>query len=312
VPEPPAVSREDVLRAAEVIRGRVYRTPVFTATSLRPGVHLKAELFQRTGSFKPRGVLNKLASLTPEEKERGVIGISAGNHAQALAWGAAQEGLDCLVVMESGSMPAKVEGTRRYGATVDIESRDWAEAFERYDALVASTGRAPVHPHRDSLVIAGQGTVGLEIAEDVPDTDAVLVGAGGGALSAGIAAALPDTRVVVVEPEGSAVVHDSLAAGRPVSVTPVSIADTLCSPYSSEEALGLLTAHGAESVLVSEDEIEAAFRWLYAHAKLACEPAGAAAFAALLSGRVEAARPTVVVSGGNVAAETAAAILARS
>jgi threonine dehydratase len=309
---PGLVQREDVLRAAEVIRGRVHRTPTFTATSLGPRVRLKAELFQRTGSFKPRGVLNKLASLTPEEKARGVIGISAGNHAQALAWGATQEGIDCLVVMYAGAIPVKVEATRAYGASVDMDSEDWVAAFARFDELVESTGRTVVHPHRDPFVIAGQGTVGLEIEEDAPGTDAVLVPAGGGGLSAGIAAALPDTRVVVVEPEGSAVIHESLAAGRPVSVTPVSIADGLNTPYTSAEPLAVLREHGAESVLVSEAEIEAAFRWLYTRAKLACEPAGAAALAAVLSGKVEADAPAVVVSGGNVAPETAAAILARS
>src|SRR5262245_40702234 len=123
------VHREDVLRAAEVIRGRIRRTPTLTADALGPGVRLKAELFQHTGSFKPRGVLTKLASLTPAEKARGVIGISAGNHAQALAWGAAQEGIDCLVVTISSSSPTKVAATRSYGAAVDTESDDWVEAF---------------------------------------------------------------------------------------------------------------------------------------------------------------------------------------
>ena len=312
MPEATVVGREDVLRAAEVIRGRVHRTPTFTARSLGPGVRLKAELFQHTGSFKPRGVLNKLASLTPEEKARGVIGISAGNHAQALAWGAAAEGIDSLVVMYSGAIRTKVEATRAYGAAIDMDADDWVEAFARFDELVASTGRTVVHPHSDPLVIAGQGTVGLEIAEDAPQADAILVAAGGGGLSAGIAAALPEQRVVVVEPEGSAVVHESLAAGHPVPVTPVSIADGLCTPYTADAALRVLRERGVESVLVTEEEIEDAFRWLYTRAKLACEPAGATALAAYLSGKVAAASPVVVVSGGNVAPETAAAILARS
>ena len=307
------VHREDVLRAAEVIRGRVRRTPTLSADALGPGVRLKAELFQHTGSFKPRGVLTKLASLTPAEKARGVIGISAGNHAQALAWGAAQEGIDCLVVMLSGSSRTKVDATRGYGAAVDLEADDWVEGFARFDDLVVTTGRTVVHPHRDPLVIAGQGTVGLEVEEDAPDATVVLVAGGGGGLSAGVAAALPEHRVVVVEPEGSAVIHASLQAGHPVAVTtPVSIADGLVTSYTAETAIDVLREHGVESVLVSETEIEDAFRWLYSSAKLACEPAAATALAPLLSGQIEPRSVAVVVSGGNVAAETAAAILARS
>ena len=147
-----------------MLRGRVHRTPVLTATSLGPGVRLKAELFQRTGSFKPRGVLNKLASLTPEEKARGLIGISAGNHAQALAWGAAQEGIDCLVVMCRDASRRRSRRRGRYGAAVDLEAADSAEAFERLETAIAETGRVLVHPFDDPLVLAGQGTVGLEIA----------------------------------------------------------------------------------------------------------------------------------------------------
>ena len=307
------MEREDVLRAAEVLRGRVHRTPVLTATSLGPGVRLKAELFQRTGSFKPRGVLNKLASLTPEEKARGLIGISAGNHAQALAWGAAQEGLDCLVVMFRDASPTKVAATRGYGAAVDLEAADSAEAFERLETAIAETGRVLVHPHTDPLVLAGQGTVGLELLEDAPEVETILVAAGGGGLSAGVAAsAAGRAQVIVVEPEGSTAVHSALAAGSPVRVETRSIADGLSAPFAGESALATLTAHGAESVLVSEEEIEEAFRWLYTRAKLACEAAAATALAPLLSGRIDAGPVGVVVSGGNVAAETAAAILARS
>jgi threonine dehydratase len=306
------VSHESVLLAAETIRGRVHRTPTLTASSLGDVV-LKAELLQKTGSFKVRGVLNKLAALTAEEKARGVIGISAGNHAQALAWGAAREGLDCLVVMHSGASPAKVAATKGYGARVDLESDAWPEAFQRLDDLIESTGRTLVHPFADPLVIAGQGTVALELLEDAPHVETILVSAGGGGLSSGIAAAVGRrARVVVVEPEGSAVVHESLAAGQPVSVVPESIADGLCTPYTSEVALKTLLAHDVESLLVTEEEIEDAFRWLYGRAKLACEPAAAAALAPLLTGRVEPRRVAVVVSGGNVAPATAAVILGRS
>jgi threonine dehydratase len=310
--EATVVGREDVLAAAERIRGRLHRTPTLSARSLGPGVRLKAELLQRTGSFKPRGVLTKLSSLSPEERSRGVIGISAGNHAQALAWGAAAEGLDALVVMWRGASEAKIAATRGYGATVDLEAGDPAGAFGRLELLLAETGRTLVHPFDDPLVIAGQGTVALELLEDAPDVETILVSGGGGGLVAGIAAAAAGRRVVCVEPERSTAVHDGLAAGRSVPVTPDSVADGLSAPFAGEHALATLRAHGAESLLVSEDAIEAAFRWLYARAKLACEPAAATALAPLLEARIEAGRTAVVVSGGNVAPQTAAAILARS
>jgi threonine dehydratase len=306
-----AVGRDDVLRAEEIVRGRVHRTPTFTASSLGPGVVLKAELFQRTGSFKVRGVLTKLASLTDDEKAHGVIGISAGNHAQALAWGASQAGIDALVVMWRGASDAKIAATRGYGASVDLEAGGPAEAFERLAELRDKTGRTFVHPFDDPLVIAGQGTVGMELLDDAPATETILVAAGGGGLVAGIAAAAAaSVRVVAVEPELSPAVHDGLAAGRSVPVEPRSIADGLSAPFAGENALATLQAYEVESVLVSEEQIREAFRWLYSRAKLACEPAAAVALAPLLTGRIAAQQVAVVVSGGNVGTEIASAILA--
>ncbi len=304
-----AVTHADVLAAAERIHGRVHRTPTFTSATLGPGVRLKAELFQKTGSFKVRGVLNKLASLSPEEKERGVIGISAGNHAQALAWGAAAEGVSALLVMWQSASTAKLAATRGYGATVDLEAEDPAGAFRRLDTLLAETGRTLVHPFDDPVVIAGAGTVGLELVEEAPDVETVLVPGGGGGLVAGIAAALPDRRVVCVEPEESRAVGAGLEAGRSVPVTPRSVADGLSAPFAGEAALAVLREHDVASVLVSEEEIGAAFRFLYTRAQLACEPAAAVGLAALLAGKVEGENVAVVVSGGNVAPETASAIL---
>jgi threonine dehydratase len=306
-----AVGRDDVVRAADVVRGRVHRTPTLTASSLGSGVMLKAELFQRTGSFKVRGVLTKLASLTQDEKARGVIGISAGNHAQALAWGAAEENVDALVVMWRGASESKIAATQNYGAGVDLEARGPAEAFDRLAEVMERTGRVLVHPFDDPLVIAGQGTVGLELLEDDPGIETILVAAGGGGLVAGIAASAGGTvRVIVVEPELSPAVHEGLVAGRSVPVEPRSIADGLSAPFAGENALATLRAHGVESVLVSEDAIREAFRWLYTRAKLACEPAAAVALAPLLTGAIEPRRAAVVVSGGNVGAEIASAILA--
>jgi threonine dehydratase len=282
-------------------------------------VHVKAELLQRTGSFKPRGVLNTLASLSAEERRGGVIGISAGNHAQAIAYAAAHEGLDALVVMWQGASEQKIEATRAYGASVDLEATSPAEAFERLDELLATTGRTPIHPFDAPATIAGQGTVGLEIAEDVPDVDLVVVPVGGGGLVAGIATAItglrPEARVVGVEPELSMALHSALAAGKPVPVTPSSIADGLSAPHAGRLPLEICRALGVEVVLVSEEEIRAGFRLLYERAKLACEPAGAVGFAALLGQKIAMApdeNVAVVVSGGNVAARTASDILGSS
>jgi threonine dehydratase len=280
-------------------------------------VHLKAELFQRTGSFKPRGVLNKLASLSPDEKARGVIGISAGNHAQALAYCAALEDIDALVVMWQGASEQKIAATREYGATVDLAAHDPAEAFERLDVLLGETGRTLVHPFDDPLIQAGQGTVGLELVEQIPDAAVVVVPIGGGGLIAGVATAVkghrPDARVVGVEPEGSRAMHAALEAGGRVEVTPRSIADGLNAPHAGRNALAVVRERVDDVVLVTEDELEDAFRLLYARAKLACEPAGAATTAALVAGKVTrdpGDEVVLVVSGGNVAHETASAILA--
>jgi threonine dehydratase len=311
------ISRDDVLAARETISGRVHRTPTLTSASLQREVgvpvYLKAELFQRTGSFKPRGVLNKLASLSAEEKQRGVIGISAGNHAQALAYGASLEGVDALVVMWQGASEQKLAATRAYGGTVDLEASDPGSAFDRLRELMDETGRTLVHPFDDPLVIAGQGTVGLELEEDAPEADVVVVPVGGGGLISGVATAV-GARVVAVEPEGSAALHEGLHAGEPVTVKPESVADGLNAPFAGANCIEICQARGVESVLVTEAELEAGFRFLYGRAKLACEPAAAAGVGALLAGKVPlegANGVAVVVSGGNVAGETAVAILSR-
>jgi threonine dehydratase len=308
------ITRDDVLAARETIGGRLHRTPVFSSATLGPRVFLKAELFQRTGSFKPRGVLNSLSRLSDEERRKGVIAASAGNHAQALAYGAALEGLDALLVMWKTASPAKIEATRGYGAKVDLEAGGPEVVFDRLEQLRAETGRTLIHPFDSEHTVAGQGTVGLEIGEDLPEVDVVVVPVGGGGLISGIAAALPGARVVGVEPVGSSAMTAALEAGRPVPVEPRSIADGLNAPFAGELTYQIVKERDLEIVLVEEHEIEAAMRFLYERAKLACEPAGAAAVAALMSEKIDVdKRQTVVcvVSGGNVAVEAAAAILAR-
>src|SRR6478672_7594779 len=179
------VTRDDVVRAAETIRGRVRRTPLLDGSGLAPGLSLKAELLQHTGSFKVRGVVNRLAALDHSERERGVAGASAGNHAIALAWGAAAEGLDCVVFSWAAASPFKLDRARALGARIDVEAADPSGAFARLEAHLAATGAALVHPFDDPLVLAGQGTVGLEILEDAPETDVVVVAVGGGGLVGG-------------------------------------------------------------------------------------------------------------------------------
>jgi threonine dehydratase len=307
------VTREDVVRAAETIRGRVRRTPTLDGSGLVPGLVLKAELLQHTGSFKARGVVNRLAALGAEERTRGVAGASAGNHAIALAWGAAAEGLDCVVFTWKDASQFKLERARALGARIDAEADDPSGAFVRLEEHLRTTGATLVHPFDDPLVMAGQGTVGLEILEDTPEADVIAVPVGGGGLIAGIvAAAVPrGVRVVGVEPDGSAALARALAAGKPVGVAPRTIASGLDAPFAGLRALELCQAHGIDVVTVSDDEIEAAMRRLYADVKLACEPAGAAAVAAVLSGRVDAKSMVAVVSGGNVGPKIASAILAK-
>ena len=314
----PLVSLEDIRRARDVIAGRVHRTPLFSSSLLgrraptaagQAGgrLFLKAENLQKTGSFKPRGVLNKLRNLSAEEKRRGLITISAGNHAQALAYGAAAEGLRCVVVMPEGASETKVAASRAYGAEVIIPGT-MHEAFDKVHELKASRGLTLVHPFDDPFIIAGQGTVGLEILEDLPDVDLVLVPIGGGGLISGIAAAVkrtrPTARVVGVEPHGAPTMTEALRAGGPVRLASVTtIADGLTAPMAGDHTLAHVRAFVDEVVLVSEEELAEGVRAVLQYAKLLAEPAGAAGVAALLAGRVTLSpdsRTAVVLSGGNI------------
>jgi len=310
--EPLPISRDDVERASGVIQGRLHRTPTLSCRSLGADHFLKAELFQRTGSFKPRGMLNKLASLTEDEKSRGIVTWSAGNAAQGAAFAAAQSGVECMVFMWVTANPIKVAATRGYGADVDLTAASPAEAHDRLLEYVEATGSTFVHPFDDPLLQAGHGTLGLEIVEDVPGVDTIVVPVGGGGLIAGVASAV-DCRVIGVEPEGAPSLSAALSAGSPVRIEPRSIADGLNAPFTGEGTLAVCRERVDEVVLVSDEEIAEGMRFLYARAKLACEPAGAAAVAALLAGKiaVEPGSPVVaVVSGGNADPKIAADILA--
>ena len=292
------------------------RTPLLKSTTLGEAFGgtalLKAELFQKTGSFKPRGILAKLATLSPKERECGVITVSAGNAAAAVAYGCALERIDCLVVMWQGTSEVQAAAARGYGAEVDREASGPGEAFARLEELTASTGRCFVHPFDDPVVIEGHSSLGREIMEDAPETEVIVTGVGGGGLVSGVAVGAPGARIVGVEPEGSTALRDGLTAGHPVMVQPTSIADALNAPIAGKHCLAVCRERGVESVLVSEDDIRTGFRFLYERAKLAAEPGAAAGVGALLARKVpdvEGKTVAVVVSGGNVAGKTAAAIL---
>lgn len=306
---PTLVTLEDVLGASRVIAGRVHRTPVLGSTYLgeQAGVRLlfKCENLQKTGSFKVRGVLNALHHLSPEERQRGVVTLSAGNHAQALAWGARQYGISAVVVMPKETPKSKVEATRGYGGEVVLTEENLLEttlAIQRERSLTL------VHPFDDPRIIAGQGTVGLEIIDDVPDVDAVVVGVGGGGLISGIATAVkarrPEARVFGVEPEGSAVMKKSLERGEPIALEERStIADGLNSPFAGRHTLAHMQARVDDVALVKDPQIIDALRLILARSKLLAEPAAAAPMAGLLAGGLDIAAGATVVcvlSGGNI------------
>ena len=268
---------------------------------------LKCESLQKTGSFKARGALNRLALLDEAERARGVVAVSAGNHAQALAWGAAAAGVKCTVVMPSHASRTKIEASRGYGADV-VLAGDTAQAFERSHALAEEHGYVFVHPFEDDQVMAGAGTVGLEILEDLSDVDVVVVPIGGGGLIGGIASAIkaraPSVRVFGVEPTGAASMRKSLDEGRASRLDSVNtIADGLAPLMAGTLAFDIVRRKVDDVVLVSDDEIADAMRQLLVYTKLVAEGAGAAATAAVLARKLPLSRGSRVVailSGGNV------------
>ena len=308
------VTLEDVQAAQRVIAGRLHRTPLISARSLgemaQPHVRLflKAELLQKTGAFKVRGALNKLAGVSAEQKQRGLITVSAGNHAQAVAWSAAAEGVPATVVMAETAVRSKVNATRGYGAEVVLFGTSMAGIFDHAHQLERERGLLFIPPFDDPRIIAGQGTVGLEILEDLADPDVVIVPCGGGGLVSGVAAAIkarrPQTRIVLVEPEGAPTMHKAMAAGKPVPLEKITtIADGLSAPFAGELTLAIVQKLVDEMVLVTDEEISTALGLVLERCKLLPEPAAAASVAALLSGKVkvkEGEKVVAILSGGNI------------
>ncbi len=303
------VDLNDILEAQAVLAGRVHRTPIIGSTYLgkQAGVRLyfKLELFQKTGSFKPRGVLNTLHHLSPADKQKGVITLSAGNHAQALAWATSQAGIRSTVVMPATAPQSKIEAAQGYGAEVVLAEGDLLEACL---AIQQRRDLTLVHPFDDPRIIAGQGTVGLEILYDMPKTDAVVVGIGGGGLISGIATAVkigkPGIKVFGVEPEGASAMTPSLQRGEPVHLDRLdTVADGLAAPFAGRHTLKHVQAYVDDVVVVSDREIVEAMGLILERCKVVAEPAAAAPLAALLSGKIhlpEASTVVCVLSGGNV------------
>jgi threonine dehydratase len=280
-------------------------------------VFLKEELFQRTGSFKPRGALTVMLDLTPDALARGVTAVSAGNHAIAVAYAARALGTTAKVVMPKTASPFRVARCRELGAEVELVE-DVHRAFDRVKEIEAGEGRSFVHPFEGPKTALGTATLGLEFVEQVPDLDAVVVPIGGGGLCAGVAAAVklasPHTLVFGVEPEGADSMRRSFAAGSPQAIDAVrTIADSLGAPHAAPYSFDLCRRYVDELVVVDDAAMRRAMLLLFSSAKLAVEPAGAAATAALcgpLAERVRGKRVGLVVCGANIDAATFSAHLA--
>ena len=292
------------------IEGMVHRTPLLHSQTLsaRIGapVWLKCENLQKTGAFKVRGALNRLLTLSDEERARGVSTVSAGNHAQAVAWAATSADVSSTVVMMEHASPTKVRASQEYGAEVILHG-DASAAFHKVQEVSDERGRTFVHPFDDADVVAGHASCGLEILEDLPETGTIVVPVGGGGLSSSIAAAaaLSGTEVDVwgVEPTGAPAMHASFSAGQAVQIDQVNtVADGLGPPMAGAINYEILSQHARGIVLVEDSEIVSAMMVLLERTKLLAEPSGAAGLAALLQGKIEIdqERPVVIViSGGN-------------
>jgi threonine dehydratase len=293
----------DVQAARERLAGKdvrvtpVYSSETFTRLTGRP-VHLKAENLQRTGAFKIRGAVNKIEGLGDEERRAGVVTASAGNHGQAVAWAAREEGIDATVFMPAETPMAKVDATRNYGARVELSGHAFEDALRTALEHAESSGATFIHAFEDPLVIAGQGTVGLELAEQMPELETVVVPVGGGGLSSGIALALrgacPGVKIIGVQAAACA----PLAGETPTGYT---IAEGIAVKHPGALTSSLVADLLDDVVTVTDEQISEAIVLLLERVKLVVEGAGAASVAALLAGRIPGDGPTVaILSGGNI------------
>ncbi|HKI06402.1 MAG TPA: pyridoxal-phosphate dependent enzyme [Thermoanaerobaculia bacterium] len=310
---PLSVTLDDIRAARERIRPHVHRTPVLTSglVDQRIGarVFFKCEIFQKVGAFKARGAFSRLTLLSPEERSRGVVAFSSGNHAQAVALAARELGVRATIVMPMDAPALKVAATRGYGANVVLYDRLGGENREEIARrIVEQDGAALVPPFDDDAVIAGQGTLALELLEDVPDLDVIVTPCGGGGLLSGVAIVAeginPGTRIWGVEPEAGDDMKRSVEKGEPVSIPlPATIADALQTTRPAERTLAIVRALTAGILTASDLEMRHAMAFLASRMKIVVEPGGSIAFAALLHGKVPDAagrKIGIVLSGGNV------------
>ena len=306
------LGRADFEQARAIVSPSIYRTPLLTSRILSEltgfDVRLKAEMFQRTGSYKIRGPLNKFTYLTDDEKRRGVICSSAGNHAQGVALAAKLNGMHAVVVMAENATPSKVAATRGYGAEVVLHGTIWDEANDRARQLVMERGLTYIHPFDDPQLVAGQGTIGLEIHEDFPQADVVVVPIGGGGLISGVSMALksinPRVKIVGVESSGAPAMQRSVEAGRVVTLDRVDcVIDGLRVKRVGDYTHAMVSRFVDDIVTLPDSEIFEAVVWVMGHCKLVVEGAAAAPVAALLHEQINApagSKIVCVLSGGNV------------
>ena len=299
-----------IREAAERIRPYVKRTPLEYSHSLSQrlgtNVYVKYELFQRTGSFKPRGAFNKILSITDDQRAKGVVAVSGGNHAQGVAYAASTLGIDAVIVMPENTPKNYLDATRGYGATIDLQP-NIADAFKR-TAEYQTEGRTLVHPFDDPAVIAGQGTVGLEITQDLPDVTDVIASIGGGGLAAGVAIAVktanPKARAWGVETVGADAMSQAIAAGEPVTLPAItSIAKTLGAPYVTETTLDLVKKYCESVTVVTDAEAVAALKFIAEWLKVLPEPASSCNLVAadkLKANFTPDSKVAIVLCGGNV------------
>ena len=308
----PQISLQEFQEAAEVVHAFAYHTPLLTSRLLseRSGfdVRLKAEMFQKGGSFKLRGPLNKFHHLTPEQRRRGVICSSAGNHAQGVALAAAFNKAKAVVVMATNATQSKIDATRAYGAEVVLHGLIWDEANEKAKQLTQERGLTSIHPFDDIQLITGQGTLGLEIYQDFPEVDIAVVGIGGGGLISGVASALkacnPKIKIIGVESSDGPGMKRSVEAGRVVTLDKIDcIIDGLRVKRVGEHTFRIVQRYVDDIVTLPDTDIFDAMVWIMSHCKLVVEGAAAAPVAALLHGLIKApagSKVACVLSGGNV------------
>jgi threonine dehydratase len=311
------VTRADVVGAAERIAGLVERTPLIESEVHGARVWLKCECLQTGGAFKLRGATNRLLQLSAEERERGVVAFSSGNHARGVAIAARRLGMRAIIVMPADAPQVKIEGTRGEGAEIIFYDR-LGESREAIAARIsAETGATVVPSFDDPMIVAGQGTVGLEIVEQMPESPRrVVVPCGGGGLASGIALAVPDAEIAIVEPEGWDDMARSLECNEIVAVAPdppLTLCDAIQTLQVAPLTFGILRDRNAVALSVSEHEVESAVRFAWERHQLVVEPGAAVGLAALLSGKLAPKDGTVaVLSGGNVDPSLHARIVART